>query len=115
MERGRSVLSDDGGRPGVPAPGPGLSSTTAPSPRHARHPPRRRPDRALRSIQDYFETERDETLGVIAAGALLDFVLAEIGPSVYNRAVRDAQEHLHARLAELDIDVHEPEFPYWGR
>lgn len=72
-------------------------------------------DRAVRSIQDYFETERGETLGVIAAGALLDFVLAEIGPALYNRGVADAQERLHARVAELDVDLHEPEFPYWQR
>ena len=70
---------------------------------------------AVASIQAYFETERDETLGVIAAENLLAFVLAEIAPSVYNRAVADVQERLHARIAELDVDVHEAEFPYWGR
>lgn len=70
---------------------------------------------AVASIQTFFEVERDEPLGVIAAESLLDFVLAEIAPSVYNRAVADVQERLHARLAELDVDVHEPEFPYWSR
>jgi uncharacterized protein (DUF2164 family) len=42
-----------------------------------------------------------------------DFFLKEIGPSVYNRAVADAQERLLARVQELDIDVHESEFGYW--
>ena len=72
-------------------------------------------DRAVRSIQDYFEAERDEALGVIAAGDLLDFLVAEIGPTLYNRGVADAQERLHARVAELDVDLHEPEFPTWRR
>jgi hypothetical protein len=39
--------------------------------------------------------------------------LKEIAPSVYNRAVADAQERLLARVQELDIDVHENEFGYW--
>jgi uncharacterized protein (DUF2164 family) len=45
--------------------------------------------------------------------ALLSFFVQEIGPSVYNRAVADAQERLLGRVQELDIEVHENEFGYW--
>ena len=70
---------------------------------------------AIESIERWFREHRDERIGNIAAGALLGFLLEEIGPSVYNRAVADVQERLGARVAELDIEVHEDEFGYWRK
>lgn len=51
----------------------------------------------------------------IAAGALLGFVLEEIGPLVYNQAVAQVQERLLERAQELDIECHEHEFQFWRR
>ena len=70
---------------------------------------------AIQSIERWFQEERGERIGNIAAGALLGFVLEEIGPSIYNQAVADVQERLGARIAELDIEVHEDEFAYWRK
>ncbi len=70
---------------------------------------------AIASIERYFRTHMDEPIGNIAAGALLGFFLEEIGPSVYNQAVADAQASLQARVLELDIEVHEDEFAYWRK
>ncbi|MEK6346416.1 MAG: DUF2164 domain-containing protein [Burkholderia sp.] len=70
---------------------------------------------AIASLQRYFERNMDEPLGNVAAGALLGFFLEEIGPTVYNQGVADAQTHLQERLAELDYTVHEDEFTYWSR
>jgi uncharacterized protein (DUF2164 family) len=69
----------------------------------------------ISSIERYFETERDERIGNIAASALLNFFLEELGPLVYNRAVAEAQERLLARVQELDLEVHEDEFQYWRK
>jgi uncharacterized protein (DUF2164 family) len=57
----------------------------------------------------------DEPIGNIAAGALLGFLLEEIGPTVYNQAVADVQERLQLRISELDLEVHEDEFGYWRK
>jgi uncharacterized protein (DUF2164 family) len=70
---------------------------------------------AIASIERYFQEHLEESIGNIAAGALLGFVLEEIGPSIYNRAVANVQERLGARVAELDIEVHEEEFDYWRK
>ena len=70
---------------------------------------------AIASIERWFQEHRDERIGNIAAGALLGFLLEEIGPAVYNRAVADVQERLAARVSELDIEFHEDEFDYWRR
>ncbi len=70
---------------------------------------------AIASIERYFRTNMDEPIGNVTAGALLGFFLEEIGPSIYNQGVTDAQERLQARVMELDIEVHENEFRYWDK
>ena len=77
--------------------------------------PREVRQEAIVSIERWFREERGERIGNIAAGALLGFLLEEIGPSIYNKAVADVQERLGARIAELDIEVHEDEFGYWRK
>lgn len=72
-------------------------------------------EQAIASIQRYFAENMDDKIGNIAASGLLGFFLEEIGPAVYNLAVRDVQERLSIRVAEVDIDVHEDEFTYWRR
>lgn len=57
----------------------------------------------------------EEPIGNIAAGALLGFFLEEIGPTIYNKAVADAQERLQQSVSELDFEVHEEEFQYWKK
>jgi uncharacterized protein (DUF2164 family) len=70
---------------------------------------------AIASIERYFRENMDEPIGNVAAGALLGFFLEEIGPIVYNKAVADVQERLQARVAEVDLEVHEDEFQYWRK
>lgn len=76
-------------------------------------------NQATDSIERYFNENLGEyiedKIGNIAAGALLDFFLAEVGPVVYNKAVAEVQARLLARVAEVDIDVHEDEFQYWRK
>jgi uncharacterized protein (DUF2164 family) len=70
---------------------------------------------AITSIERYFKDHLDQRIGNVQAGALLNFFLEEIGPSIYNRGVADAQERLQMRVMELDIEVHEDEFRYWAK
>lgn len=70
---------------------------------------------AIASIERYFRENMEEPIGNVAAGGLLGFILEEIGPLVYNKAVADVQERLQMRVSELDIEVHEDEFPYWRK
>lgn len=70
---------------------------------------------ALASIERYFRENMDEPIGNVAAGGLLKFILEELGPSLYNRGVADAQERMQRRVAELDIEIHEDEFQYWRK
>lgn len=70
---------------------------------------------AVASIERYFREHMEEPIGNVAAGGLLGFLLEEIGPSIYNKAVLDVQERLQLRIGELDLEVHEEEFQYWRK
>lgn len=70
--------------------------------------------KVLASIQRYFDEHMEEKIGNITAGALLGYFLEEIGPLVYNAAVKDVQAHLERRILELDLEIHAEEFDYWG-
>ena len=70
---------------------------------------------ALTSLERYFQEENGEPIGNMAAGALLNFFLADIAPAIYNQAVAQAQERMQARVAELDIELHEDAFTWWNK
>jgi uncharacterized protein (DUF2164 family) len=70
---------------------------------------------AIESIQKYFRENLEQEIGNVSAGALLGYFLEEIGPLVYNKAVRDVQANLERRVMELDIEIHEDEFQYWSK
>ena len=72
-------------------------------------------ERALKSIRRYFADQLDQQLGDLPSQLLLEFVLEEIGPSIYNAAIADAQVYLRERVADLDGACYMPEFEYWPR
>lgn len=65
------------------------------------------------SIKRYFAEELDQEIGDLKAGLLLDYVLREIAPTVYNRAIADAQSYFQGRVADLEGVCYEREFAYW--
>ena len=66
----------------------------------------------LASLKRYFEENLDP-IGDLPAGLLLNYILEEIGPVIYNRAINDAQGRMHQRVTELDGELYAPEFEYW--
>jgi uncharacterized protein (DUF2164 family) len=77
--------------------------------------PKEHKTEALASLEKYLSENFEERVGNIAAGALLNFFIEEVGPSIYNKAVADVQERWTARVQELDLEIHEDEFQYWRR
>jgi uncharacterized protein (DUF2164 family) len=70
---------------------------------------------AIASIQRYFQENLTEPIGDLPAGLLLNFFLEEMGPAVYNQAIRDAQAHMQQRAADLDGELYADAFQYWPR
>ena len=71
--------------------------------------------RLIDSIKQFFAEHMDEEIGELKAALVLEFYVKEVGPSIYNRAIADAQEQMQDRVADLDGSCHEPEFGYWKK
>ena len=68
---------------------------------------------SIASIKRYVAEELDQDIGDLKAALLLDFILKEIAPTIYNGAINDAQTFLRDRVADLDGACAAPEFAYW--
>jgi uncharacterized protein (DUF2164 family) len=69
--------------------------------------------KALASIKRYAAENLDAEIGDLKATLLLEFVLKEIAPTVYNQAIADAQAYFQERVADLEGVCHHDEFAYW--
>jgi uncharacterized protein (DUF2164 family) len=67
------------------------------------------------SIQRYFREMLEEEIGDLKAQLLLDFFLREIGPTVYNQAIHDAQAYFQEKVTDLDASCYFPERSYWKK
>ncbi len=68
---------------------------------------------AIQSIKKYIAENFEEEIGDLKADLLLDFFLKEIGPTIYNHAISDAQAYLQDKVVDLDGSCYETEFGYW--
>ena len=55
----------------------------------------------ISEIQRYFDNERDEELGDLAAGLLVDFIIEKLGPEFYNQGVFDSYVYMNDRVEDL--------------
>lgn len=56
---------------------------------------------AIQDIKEYFSRERDEEIGDLAAGMILDFISEKIGRYFYNQAITDVQKFMGEKLEDL--------------
>ena len=70
---------------------------------------------AIGSLQRYFEENLSEPIGDLPASLLLNFILEEIGPAIYNQAVAEAQTRLQQRVSDLNGELYADEFQYWSK
>ena len=73
------------------------------------------PARFIVSIKRFFAETLDDDIGDLKASLLLEFVLREMGPSIYNRAVADAQARIQDMVLELDSSCYEADLGYWNK
>lgn len=61
-------------------------------------------DFMLLEIKKYFLNERDEELGDLAAGLILDFMIEKLSSEFYNQGVYDAYKLMSERVEEI-LDI----------
>lgn len=69
----------------------------------------------LTSIKRFFEEDMEVPIGDLKAAQILDFFAAEMGPSIYNQAIADAQAYFSDKVSDLAGVHFEAEFDYWKR
>jgi len=60
-----------------------------------------RRDAMIAEIKNYFSKEREEELGDLAAGLILDFIVKKLAPEFYNQGVSDSHRYLHDAAEDL--------------
>ena len=66
---------------------------------------------AIAALQEYCRDNLDNEIGDLKAGLLLDFILIELGPSVYNQGLADARAFFEERSNDLAAILYRDEFP----
>lgn len=62
--------------------------------------------RIVNNVKQYFLTEREEEIGDLAAEFLVDYMLEQLGPVIYNQAIEDAGTVINERMVSMEEEVH---------
>jgi uncharacterized protein (DUF2164 family) len=65
----------------------------------------------IAAIKTYYLERHEEVIGDLKSGMLLDFFVSELGPAVYNQAIRDAQAYFQQKIEDLEVEYFEEEEP----
>ncbi|MCH3963038.1 MAG: DUF2164 domain-containing protein [Clostridium sp.] len=55
----------------------------------------------INKIKSYFLNEREEELGDLAAGLILEFIIDELSMEFYNQGVYDSYKYMNERVEDL--------------
>jgi uncharacterized protein (DUF2164 family) len=58
-------------------------------------------DEMISAIKQFFLKEREEEIGDLRAGLMLDFILKELAPEFYNQGVSDSYTYLQDMTEDL--------------
>lgn len=68
--------------------------------------PKEEKEQIVRGVQLYFEEERSETIGNLAAEQLVDHMLQLLGPYLYNKAIADARAVVLEKISQVDDELY---------
>ena len=69
----------------------------------------------LVSIKRFVAENMETEIGDLKASLFLEFCVREIGPSIYNQAIADAQSYMQEKTADFGGNRYEAEFDYWKK
>ena len=72
---------------------------------------REQKEAAVQAVQHYFEMERGEEIGSLAAESLIEYMVEVLGPHLYNEAVKDARTVVAERMAAIEDELYALEKP----
>jgi len=69
----------------------------------------------LSSVKRFFAEELELDIGDLKALRVLDYCMTEIGPSIYNQAIADAQAYFTEKTSDLAGVQYEPELDFFKK
>lgn len=63
----------------------------------------------MQAVQNYFREQHDDDIGELKAALILEFFIGQLGPPVYNQAIRDAHGFMQDKLVDLEGELYERE------
>jgi uncharacterized protein (DUF2164 family) len=69
--------------------------------------------RLTTSIKRYVAENLDIDIGDLQSSLFLQFCREEIGPSIYNQAISDAQAYMQDKALDMENNCFAPESTYW--
>ena len=72
-----------------------------------------RQEQLMASLKRYLQEEFEIDMGDLKSQLMLDFMLQELGPAVYNQAIQDAQAYFIEKTTDIEAVLWEPEASYW--
>ncbi|KIL35676.1 hypothetical protein SD71_12330 [Cohnella kolymensis] len=76
--------------------------------------PKEQKDEIIRGVIAHFESDRGETIGELAAEQLVDLMIKEIGPYIYNKAIEDSRQTILQKTSELEEELYAPNLTKGG-
>lgn len=55
----------------------------------------------VENLKRYFWNERDEEISNLGAELLLDYIINNVGPYIYNKAIEDSYAYMNERIEDL--------------
>jgi len=55
----------------------------------------------ISAIKNYFSKEREEEIGDLAAGLILDFIIEKLAPEFYNQGIYDSYKFMENSMEDL--------------
>ena len=74
---------------------------------------REKQDILVDSLKRYMLNEFEIDMGDLKSQLLLDFLLQEMGPAIYNQAIEDAQAYSMEKMTDMEAVLWEPVSNYW--
>lgn len=59
----------------------------------------------LKEIIGFFQGERNEEIGFVAAEKVLDFFLQTMGEEIYKKTIKDCKKLLKERFEDLEVEL----------
>lgn len=59
----------------------------------------------IKNVQVYFEEERSENIGELGADLLVDFMMKELAPYIYNQAIEDARRLVVEKMSQIEDEL----------